>query len=103
MPFRSRPGTFRSRGAFRAAREQNSVKFLAQILGGNVVADVRVRLKYHALGRHLLQAAVENMLFHLEIGYAVAQQSADAVGFLKKRHRVPRAIQLLRSRHSRRS
>ena len=67
------------------------------------MADVRVRLKYHAFGSHLLQAAVENILFHLEIGDAIAQQAADAVGFFKERHGVACAIQLLRGRHARRS
>ena len=55
----------------------------------------------HALGGHLLEAAVEDVLFHLEIGNAVAQQAADAVGLLEKRHPVARAIQLLRGGQAR--
>ena len=44
-----------------------------------------------------------HVLLHLEIGNAVAQQSADAVGFLEHRHRVPGARQLLRRGQARRT
>ena len=56
-----------------------------------------------ALGDHLLQPPVEHPFFHLELGDAVAQQSADAVGLLEHRHRMPGAIQLLSRGQSRRS
>ena len=41
----------------------------------------------HALGLHLLHAAVDQPLLHLEVGDAVAQQAADAVGALEERRR----------------
>ena len=50
----------------------------------------------HAFGAHLLQAAVDQMLLHLEIGDAVAQQPADAVALFEDRDVVPGARQLLR-------
>ena len=57
----------------------------------------------NALRGHLFQPAVEDVLLHLEIGNAVAQEPADAVGFLEKLHRMPGAIQLLRGRKPRRT
>ena len=52
----------------------------------------------YALGLHLLEAAVDNVLFQLEVGNAVAQQAADAVIFLIDGDRVSGAAQLLRCR-----
>src|SRR5579862_5805351 len=62
-----------------------------------------VGAKLDALGNHLLQPPVEHPFFHLELWYPVAQQSAGAIGLLEDRHRMPRAIQLLRRREARRS
>src|SRR6202035_5140461 len=44
-----------------------------------------------ALGNHLLQPPVEHPFFHLELGDAVAQQSADTVSLLEHRYRMPGA------------
>ena len=76
---------------------------LLQIVDRNVDADVRVGDELHALGRHLLHAAVDRSILHLEIGNAVAQQSADAVAFSKTRHIVAGARQLLRRGQARRA
>ena len=43
--------------------------------------------KVDALGLHLRHAAVDQVLLHLEVGDAVAQQAADAVALLEQRHR----------------
>ena len=48
-----------------------------------------------ALGPHLLEAAVEVALLHLELGDAVAQQAADAVGPLEHDDVVAGAGELL--------
>ncbi len=69
----------------RAAGQHDRVELLAQFLGGDVDADVDAGLELGALGRHLLQAAVDVALLHLEFGDAVAQQPADAVGPLEHR------------------
>ena len=58
--------------------------------------DVDVRLELHALGHHLFQPAVENVFFQLEVGDAVAQQSAQPIVLLEHDHLVPLAGQLLR-------
>ncbi len=57
----------------------------------------------HALRGHLLDAAVEQPFFHFEIGDAVAQQSADAVGFFENRYRMSGAVQLLGGGETRRA
>ena len=88
-------------GRFGSAREHNRVEFLAQRFYRHVVAHVRVSLKLHAFGDELFEAPVEDALLHLEIGNAVAQKPADAVGLLEKRGPVAGAIQLLRGRESR--
>ena len=64
------------------------------------LADLGVGDKFHALGGHLLEAAIDDVLLQLEFGDAVAEQSADAVGFFVDRDRVAGAAQLLRCRQS---
>ena len=63
---------------------------------GNIDADVRVGQEGDALGAHLLDAAIEDVLFKLEVGNAVAQQAADAVVLLVDGDGVAGAAQLLR-------
>src|ERR1039458_7444479 len=59
--------------------------------------------KGDALGAHLLDAAVDDVLFQLEVWNAVAQQAADAVGLLIDGNRVYGAAQLLRGCETSRS
>ena len=59
------------------------VELGAQLVGGDVDADVDAGAELGALGLHLVEAAVEVALLHLELGDAVAQQAADAVGPLE--------------------
>ena len=51
----------------RAAGQQDGVELAAQIFHRNICADVRVGDELHAFGLHLLQAAVDQVLLHLEI------------------------------------
>ena len=57
---------------------------------------MRVGLEVHAFGLHLLEAAIEHVLFKLEVGDAITEQAADAVVFLEYRDGVAGAAQLLR-------
>ena len=91
MPACSRPGIGRSRQHGRAAREHHRVVVGAQLVGGDVDADVGVHAELGALGFHLRDAAVEVALLHLELGDAVAQEPADAVGAFEHHDVVPRA------------
>ena len=90
-------GNGRSRGLVAPPRQDDRVELLAQIRRGDVDADVHARPERHPLGLHLLHAAVDEVLLHLEVGDAVAQQAADAVGALEERHQVAGARQLLRA------
>ena len=95
MPSSSRPGDGQVAAEGRAAGEQHRVVLLAQLLDGHVDADVDAGAELGALGAHLLQPPVEDPLLHLELGDAVAQQPADAVGALEHDDVVAGAGQLL--------
>ena len=69
-------------------RKYNGVELAAQILHGNILSDFRPGDELHAFGRHLFQAAIDNMFLQLELRNAVAQQSADAVCFFVNHNRV---------------
>ncbi len=69
---------------------------MAKVIGGDVDADLDAGAELHALGLHLREAAIKMALLHLELGDAVAQEAADAIGALEHRNGVARPGQLLR-------
>src|SRR5262249_50842037 len=73
----------------RASREDDRVVPRLQMLDRYVAADVRVNAKDPALVAHLLQSALDDPLLELEVGNAVHQEPADAVGALENLDRVP--------------
>ena len=96
-------GNFQVARMLRAAASRIASNSLRRSSTGTFTPDMRVGLELHAFGRHLLEAAVDEVLLHLEIRDAVAQQSADAVGLLEHGDVVAGAGQLLRGRQSRRT
>ena len=68
---------------------------LAQLVDVEVDADLDAGAELGALGLHLLEAPVEVALLHLELGDAVAEQPADAVGPLEHDDAVAGAGELL--------
>src|SRR5207253_2852508 len=60
-------------------------------------------MKRHALGFHLRHAAVDDVLFHLEVGDAVTKQSAGLGEFFVDVDVVAGTRELLRGREARRS
>ena len=62
---------------------------------GHIDADVGRRPEDDPFGLHLLEPAVEEPLFHLEVGDSVAEQPADPVGTLEDGDRVAGAGELL--------
>ena len=100
------PGNRKITPVRRATGEDDRVVLGPQIVdrdAGGVVgraADVGVRAELGALGLHLAQAAVEDRLLHLELGDAVAEQAADAVGALEHHDLVACTRQLLRCREA---
>ena len=79
-----------------AAGEQHGIEVAAQIGSGDVDADVHAGAEHHALGLQQVEPPIEDALLQLELGDAVAQQSADAIGFLEHRDAVAGAIELRR-------
>ena len=92
---------------FGAARQRHGVilgEQLARIdraLGS--AADMDAVMERHALGLHLRHAAVDDMLFHLEVRDAVTEQAAGLGEFFVDMDVVAGARELLRGRKPRRS
>jgi hypothetical protein len=84
-------------GLRRAAAEDDRVEFLLQVLDRDVEADVGVGLEDDAGLLHQLDAALDDVLLELEVGDAVHQQPADAVGPLEDGHEVPGLVELRRA------
>ena len=57
-------------------------------------------MELDALRLHLADAPVDQMLFHLELGYAVSEQAADFGVLFIEMHLVSGARELLRASHS---
>src|SRR6185437_14330857 len=82
------------------AAKQDSVVVLGERVHGDVDADVSVREEGDALGLHLRNAPIDDVLLKLEVGDAIAEQPADAVVLFVHRNRVASAAKLLRGRES---
>ena len=59
-----------------------------QLFHRHGLADMHVAVEDHAFGLHLLYAAVDDVLLHLEVGDAVAQQPAGPGALLVDVHLV---------------
>src|SRR5208337_3111883 len=78
-----------------SAGEHSRIEIAEQILYRDILAYLRAGNEFHALGGHLFQAAINDVLLHLELGDAIAQQPANAVRFFVNHHGVSGAAQLL--------
>src|SRR5688572_8237218 len=87
----------------RAAGEQHRIVVVTQTTRGHVHADVDAGTEHHAFDLHHREAAIEMALLHLELGDAVAEQTADAIRLLEHRDRVAGAIELIGRREARRT
>src|SRR5215472_13620402 len=86
----------------RAHRQYDCIVLRAHLVGVDVETDAAVGDDLEPFGFHLLDAAIDDPLFKLEIGNTVGEQSADAIRSLVQRHRMAGAGELLRARQSRR-
>ena len=77
------------------AGEHDRVEILLQGGKGDIDPDLGAGAELDAFALHLHRAAIDQVLFHLEVGNAVAQQPADPVGLLEHRHRMACARELL--------
>ncbi len=84
-----------------AAAENNGVVLGAELVAGDVDTRVDAGSEADTLGTHLVDAPIDEVLLHLEVGNAVTQKAADAVVALEHRHVVTLAGELLCSGETR--
>ena len=80
----------------RAAAEHDRVETRSEARRRHVDADVHRGAKGDPFGLHLIDAPIDEVLLHLEVGDAVAKQAANAIVALEQRDVVALARQLLR-------
>ena len=85
---------------FRAARQNQRIILGFQFSRRDGDADMCVIMEGDAFGLHLLDAAINAVFFHFEIGNAIAQQATGFGVFFIKMHIMTGARQLLRCRHA---
>ena len=90
-------------GNLGSAGHDQDLVVIHQALDGDVDANLEAGAKDDPLGLHLLNPAVDDVLFHLEVRNAVAEQAADPVALLEDCHGVPGPGQLLGTSESRRT
>mmetsp|Transcript_7711 Transcript_7711/g.15990 ORF Transcript_7711/g.15990 Transcript_7711/m.15990 type:complete len:526 (-) Transcript_7711:674-2251(-) len=87
--------------ARRAHGQHHRVVLLDELLGRDVVTDVGVDHKAHALGGHQVDAALYDVrLVGLHVGHAVHHQAANAVRALVHRYSVAHLVELVSSGHA---
>ena len=79
----------------RPAAEHDCIELAPQAGHRQVDADLDAGPELDAFLRHQRQPAIDEALFELELGNAVTQQAADAVGPLEDGHVMPGLIQLV--------
>ena len=80
---------------FSAAGEHDRIVVAQQVFRREIDADMRAIMERYALRLHLIDAAIDEMLLHFEVGDAVAHQPAGLGVLLEHMHVVPRPRELL--------
>ena len=80
---------------WRPAAEHDRIELPAQAGDRQIDADLDAGPELDAFGRHDGQPSVDEALFELELGNAVAQQTADAVGTLENRDLVAGLVEFV--------
>src|SRR6266849_11127256 len=93
-------GNFQIARPFCPAGEQQRIELTAKIVNSHILSNVGVSDKPHPLGLHLTHTPVDEVLLHLEVGYSVTQQAADAIVLLEQAHIVTGPCELLRGGHT---
>src|SRR5437660_9305999 len=75
--------------------QDDRIELVSEILDRNILANFRAGHELHPFGGHLLETAIDHMLFQLELGDAVAEQTANAIGFFVNYDGVSGATELL--------
>src|SRR5690606_33129452 len=87
------PGHVEIARALRADRDHDRIVIRTQLLPRGLRADGDSRAELDALGRQDREPAIDDVLLHLEVGDAIAQQPAGLLGGLVNDRRVARAVQ----------
>ncbi len=85
----------------RAGGEHHRVEAGAQLLHGDVAADLHAAAQLHALLNELTYTALDDPLLDLEVGHPKAHQAPGGLVALEQRDAVPGATQLLGGGHPR--
>src|SRR5690606_24619045 len=93
-------GNARRARRFGAAAIEHGVMLSDQFRDRLVDADIDAAMERHALALHLFDAAVDEVLFQLEVGDAVAQKAAGLRLALIDMHLVTCAAELLGGSHA---
>ena len=96
-PAHFRAGNFERSRMLRPASQHDRVEILLEAFHRHIDADFGAGAECDAFGFHLHRAAIDQGLFHFEVGNAVTQQSAHPVRLFEHGHRMPGARQLLRA------
>ena len=86
---------------FGAAGEHHGIVFLPQLFDRHLDTDLHVVMEGNALGFHLGDAAVDVVLFHLEVRDAVTEQAAGLTVLLIEVDVMPGSGELLGAGHAR--
>ena len=79
----------------RSRADEDGVDAIAEVLPGEIGADLDARAEARALPSHLLEPTVDVVLLELEVRDAVPQQSADPILALEDDDGVPGSCELL--------
>ena len=83
--------------------KHDCVELCLELFQGDVDTDVDVRAEHHTCLIHQRQPPVQELLLHLELGDAVAQQAPNPIGLLEDGHHMSSAVQLFSSGETRRT
>ena len=102
MPCEVAAGDRQVARGFGAAGQRDGIVLVEHLARIDIAvdADMAVVVEGDAFAFHLLDAAVDDALLHLEVGDAVAQQAAGLGELLEQMHVVAGARELLRAGHA---
>src|SRR5262245_56102362 len=95
-------GDWQVAGLLASSGQHDGIVVFDQIIRRDVYADMCIVVEDDALALHLLDAAIDVNLFHLEIGNAVTEQSARFCPAFVDMHLMAGTRELLRARKARR-
>src|SRR5215467_2021950 len=78
-PLQFAAGNTQIAGMLCATCEHDGIEVTSQIFDRNVLSNLGIRDELHAFSGHLIETAIDNVLFQLKLWDAVTEQPANAV------------------------